>query len=73
MHIHGGEYMFKEFTEFCEQNGIARQLTIMDTPHQNGIIERKNRTIIDKAKNMSINNNVSPYLWTKAITQPHTS
>ncbi len=64
---YGGEYMFKEFTQFCEQNGIARQFTIMDTPHQNGIVEHKNRTILDKAKSMSLNNNVPPYLWTKAI------
>jgi hypothetical protein len=59
--------MFKKFAQFCKQNEIARQLAIMDTPHQNGIVECKNRTILDKAKSMSLNNNVPPYLWTKAI------
>jgi hypothetical protein len=39
----------------------------MDTPHQNEIDEHKNITILDKARSMSLNNNVAPYLWTKAI------
>jgi hypothetical protein len=59
--------MSKEFTQLCEQNGIALQLTIMDTIHQNEIVERKNRTILDKEKKMSLNNNAPPYLWTKSV------
>jgi hypothetical protein len=59
--------MYKEFTQFCEQNGIAQQLTTMDTPHQNGIVKCKNITILNKARSMSLNNNAPPYLWTKVI------
>ncbi len=34
----GGEYISKEFIEFCQQHGIVQQLTIMDTLHQNGVV-----------------------------------
>ncbi len=63
----GGEYMSKKFTQFYEQNGIVQQLTTMDTLHQNGIVECKNRTILDKARSMWLNNNAPPYLWTKTV------
>ena len=42
----GGEYTSKEFDGFCRQEGIRRQLTIPYTPEQNGIAERKNKSII---------------------------
>lgn len=40
----GGEFNSKEFTDFCRLEGIKRQLTTADTPQQNGVAERKNRT-----------------------------
>ena len=33
-----------EFTKFCEDIGMERQLTVSHTPQQNGVVERKNRT-----------------------------
>ncbi|GKC06953.1 retrovirus-related pol polyprotein from transposon TNT 1-94 [Tanacetum coccineum] len=43
----GGEFTSVEFTNFCNDNGIHRQLTAPYTPQQNGIAERKNRTIMN--------------------------
>ena len=43
----GGEFTSKEFKEFCEANGIRRPLTVPRSPQQNGVAERKNRTILD--------------------------
>jgi transposase InsO family protein len=43
----GGEFTSKEFTEFCRIEGIKRQLTTAYTPQQNGVAERKNRTILN--------------------------
>jgi hypothetical protein len=34
----GGDYISKEFIEFCQQRGIVQQLTIVDTLHQNGVV-----------------------------------
>jgi len=43
----GGEFTSKEFTDFCTHQGISRQLTAAYTPQQNGVAERKNRTIMN--------------------------
>jgi hypothetical protein len=40
---------------------------------QNEIVECNNRTILDKARNMSLNNDAPPYLWTKEVIEPPTS
>ena len=38
----GGEYTSHAFDEYCQQEGIKRQLTVPYTPQQNGVVERKN-------------------------------
>ncbi|WJZ94710.1 hypothetical protein VitviT2T_013543 [Vitis vinifera] len=43
----GGEFTSLEFNAFCKTNGISRQLTAAYTPQQNGVAERKNRTIMN--------------------------
>jgi transposase InsO family protein len=43
----GGEFTSTEFIEFCTVNGIHHQLTTSYTPQQNGVAERKNRTIMN--------------------------
>jgi transposase InsO family protein len=48
----GREYLSEQFKKFCEEKGIARQLTIHYTPQQNGVAERKNRTLFDMVRSM---------------------
>ncbi|KAM2778784.1 hypothetical protein COP1_014123 [Malus domestica] len=48
----GGEFTSKEFQELCEANGIRRPLTVPRSPQQNGVAERKNRTILNMARSM---------------------
>ena len=43
----GREFTSHEFTNFCKENGIRRQLTTAYTPQQNGIEKRKNQTIMN--------------------------
>ncbi|KAL7280846.1 LOW QUALITY PROTEIN: hypothetical protein ACG7TL_005790 [Trametes sanguinea] len=43
----GGEYIGREYNDFCAQHGIQRQHTEPDEPHQNGVAERANRTIAE--------------------------
>ena len=45
----GGEYVSNEFLNFCKTHGIQKQFTARYTPQQNGISERKNRTIMEMA------------------------
>ncbi|GKA38705.1 retrovirus-related pol polyprotein from transposon TNT 1-94, partial [Tanacetum coccineum] len=46
----GGEFLSKEFSGFCDEHRIKRELTAPYTPKQNGIAERKNRTIVEMAR-----------------------
>ena len=48
----GGEYTSKEFEAFCNEDGIKRELTAAYNPQQNGVVERKNRTIMEALKTM---------------------
>ncbi len=41
----GREYLSKQFKELCDVKEIIRQLTIPGTPQQNGVAERRNRTL----------------------------
>ena len=43
----GGEYTSKYFESFCKEVGIKRELTTPYNPQQNGVAERKNRTIME--------------------------
>nr|GEY42548.1 ribonuclease H-like domain-containing protein [Tanacetum cinerariifolium] len=40
------------FAKFCELKGIKREFSVPRTPQQNGIAERKNRTLIEAARTM---------------------
>lgn len=48
----GTEYTPNEFDKLCEEEGVERQLTVGYTPQQNGVSERKNRTVMELAKSM---------------------
>jgi transposase InsO family protein len=41
----GGEYTSKELVSFCKEAGIRRELIVPHNPQQNGVAERKNKTI----------------------------
>eukprot|EP00253_Pinus_taeda_P018889 PITA_18889 len=44
-----GEYVSQEFKDFCVVEGIKWELTAPYNPQQNGVAERKNRTIVGEA------------------------
>ena len=47
----GGEYISKEFNEFCSEKGISRQFTLPYS-EQNGVAERMNRSILETTRSM---------------------
>ncbi|XXG54031.1 hypothetical protein AAC387_Pa03g2009 [Persea americana] len=49
----GGEYK-SPFGEFCSQHGIIHQTTALYSPQQNGVAERKNRTLKEMMNAMLI-------------------
>ena len=48
----GGEYLLGDFKDYLTQNGIVSQLTAPGTPQQNGIEERRNRTLLEMVRSM---------------------
>jgi hypothetical protein len=54
-----GEIFSDDSKLFCKENGIKRELTTIETPHQNGIIKGKNKTIFQRACNMAANEQLS--------------
>ena len=48
----GGEYFSDEWKSFCEENGIRHEHIVPYNPQQNGIAERKNRTLLDACRSM---------------------
>nr|XP_028952473.1 uncharacterized protein LOC114822304 [Malus domestica] len=63
----GGEYTSVEFREFCEEMGMERQLTVAYTPQENGVAERKNRTVVEMEKCMMIEKGVPFDFWVEAV------
>jgi transposase InsO family protein len=53
--------------EYCDDKGIKHEFSSKYTPEQNGIVERKNRTLIDMARSMLAEYNVPDSYWAKAI------
>ncbi|KAM1171417.1 hypothetical protein ACFX2G_022142 [Malus domestica] len=64
----GGEFTSKEFQEFYEANGIRRPLTVPRSPQQNGVAERKNRTILDMARSMLKSKRLPKELWAEVVS-----
>ncbi|KAM1032295.1 hypothetical protein ACFX2I_035891 [Malus domestica] len=63
----GGEFLSSEFNHFCDTEGIQRQLSLAYTPQQNGVVERKNRTVIEMAKSMLHDKEMPYYMWAEAV------
>ncbi|CAL8991390.1 unnamed protein product [Prunus brigantina] len=63
----GGEFLSGEFNKFCEESGIQRQLTMTYSPQQNGVVERKNRTVVEMAKSMLHEKGISYEFWVEAM------
>lgn len=62
----GTEYVTNDFKSFFIRNGIQHQLTCTYTPEQNGVAERANRTIIEKAKCMLLDGKLDVKFWAEA-------
>jgi hypothetical protein len=63
----GGEFMSSDFKEFCDKHGIKREYTIPRTPQQNGVVERKNKTVQQMARSMMNEKNIGQTYWVEAI------
>lgn len=63
----GLEFNEKEFNKFCADQGIARHCTCVDTPQQNGVAERMNRTLLERARCMLFSAGLGKRFWAEAV------
>jgi transposase InsO family protein len=72
----GGEYyvrytekgqMIGPFAQFLQEEGIVAQYTRPGTPQQNGVAERKNRTLMDMVRSMLSNFELPLFLLSEAL------
>ena len=63
----GGEFTSSEFNIFCEENGIQRHLTAPYSPQQNGVVERRNRTMMEMTRSILKHMSVPNSLWGEAV------
>ena len=63
----GGEFVSHEFNSYCDISGIKRHLTAPYTPQQNGVVERRNRTLMEMARSLLKHMHMPNYLWGEAI------
>nr|GEX33741.1 zinc finger, CCHC-type [Tanacetum cinerariifolium] len=64
---HGGEFTSNEFTQYCKENGIARQLIAPYSPHQNEVAKIRNRAIMSTTRCMMKATNMSQNFWAEAV------
>ncbi|GKD48611.1 putative ribonuclease H-like domain-containing protein [Tanacetum coccineum] len=63
----GTEFKNKEMNQFCEKQGIKREFSVARTPQQNGVAERKNRTLIEAARTMLADSKLPTTFWAEAV------
>ena len=52
---------------FLKEHGIIGQYILPGSPHQHGVAERRNRTLMDMVRSMISNSSLSSSLWSEAL------
>ena len=64
---HGLEFENRDFLTFCRDKGVAHNFSSARTPQQNGVVERKNRTLEDMARTMLLSSGLPHHYWAQAV------
>nr|GEV56295.1 putative ribonuclease H-like domain-containing protein [Tanacetum cinerariifolium] len=68
----GTEFVNQTFREFYENVDMSHQTSVARTPQQNGLVERRNRTLVEVARTMFIFSKALLFLWAEQSIQPAT-
>ena len=64
---HGREFENIDFEDYCIEQGINHKFSASRTHQQNGVGERKNKTLQEMTRTMLNENNLPKYFWAKAV------
>ncbi|GJZ68388.1 retrovirus-related pol polyprotein from transposon TNT 1-94 [Tanacetum coccineum] len=63
----GTEFVNHTLTQYYESVGIFHQKSVSRTPQQNGVVERRNCTLVEAARTMLIFSKALMFLWAEAV------
>nr|GFD33668.1 putative ribonuclease H-like domain-containing protein [Tanacetum cinerariifolium] len=63
----GTEFKNQVLKEYFDSVGISHQMYSVRTPQQNGVVERRNQTLVEASRTMLIFSRAPLFLWAKAI------
>nr|GEZ77421.1 hypothetical protein [Tanacetum cinerariifolium] len=63
----GTEFVNQTLREYYEEVGISHETSVARSPQQNGVVERRNRTLIEAARTMLIYAQAPLFLWAEAV------
>ncbi|KMQ87943.1 retrovirus-related pol polyprotein from transposon tnt 1-94 [Lasius niger] len=63
----GKEFVNATIDEFLKKRGIIRRLTVPYCPQQNGVAERRNRTLVEMARCLLLQSGLPPSFWAEAV------
>nr|GEV46434.1 integrase, catalytic region, zinc finger, CCHC-type, peptidase aspartic, catalytic [Tanacetum cinerariifolium] len=63
----GTEFVNHHLTKYFESVGIFHQKSVLRTPQQNGVVERRNRTLVEAARTMLIFSKAPMFLWAEVV------
>nr|GFA20501.1 retrovirus-related Pol polyprotein from transposon TNT 1-94 [Tanacetum cinerariifolium] len=63
----GTEFINHTMTEYYERIGMFHQKTVPRTPQQNGVVERRNCTLVEATQTMLIFSKAPMFLWAEAV------
>ncbi|GJV87167.1 retrovirus-related pol polyprotein from transposon TNT 1-94 [Tanacetum coccineum] len=63
----GTEFLNKTLNAFFKEEGIEHQTSTPRTPEQNGIVKRRNRTLVEAARTMLLASKLPLFFWAEAI------
>jgi transposase InsO family protein len=66
----GTKFSNAYFDQFCLEHGVDQQFLTPRVPRQNGVMERKNRTLVEMVRTMLDEHRPPRYFWADAIITP---
>jgi len=63
----GREFTAAEFADYCADEGITRHYSAPYSPQQNGVVERRNQTVVAMARTLLKQRGIPAKFWWEAV------
>jgi transposase InsO family protein len=63
----GGEFTMAEFASYCADEGVQRHYSVPYNPQQNGVVERRNQTVVGMVQALLKQRGMTAVFWGEAV------